>query len=159
MQTSQSIEPGQSFNSWLIRVPIITDYGEIADLASQLGYPCSREDITRRFTLMMNRSDLVVLVIAGPDQRVAGWIGAHIFRSVELDPCAEISGLVVDQKYRSQGAGFALLSAVERWALSSGCKEITVRSNVVRERAHAFYLRHSYGFVKEQKLFSKRLAA
>jgi GNAT superfamily N-acetyltransferase len=64
---------------------------------------------------------------------------------------------VVDQTKRSLGTGAKLLEAAERWAVGKGCKSMSVRSNVTRERAHGFYLRHGYEHFKTQKAFRKSL--
>jgi GNAT superfamily N-acetyltransferase len=64
---------------------------------------------------------------------------------------------VVDEKQRSQGAGAQLLETAERWAKTKGCKSMSVRSNIIRKRAHAFYLRNGYEHYKTQKAFRKSL--
>ncbi len=66
-----------------------------------------------------------------------------------------MNGLVVDEAVRSQGCGWLLLDAGEKWARKKGCKGVSVRSNVIRERAHEFYLRHGYEHYKTQKAFRK----
>ena len=53
--------------------------------------------------------------------------------------------------------GAELLVAAERWAVKNGCKSMSVRSNVIRDRAHAFYLRNGYEHYKTQKAFRKSL--
>jgi GNAT superfamily N-acetyltransferase len=63
----------------------------------------------------------------------------------------------VSEKQRSNGAGAQLLEAAERWARRKRCVNMSVRSNIVRERAHAFYLRHGYEHYKTQKAFRKPL--
>jgi GNAT superfamily N-acetyltransferase len=63
----------------------------------------------------------------------------------------------VDEGQRSLGAGAKLLEAAEQWAKARGCQGISVRSNVVRERAHGFYLRNGYEHYKTQKAFRKPL--
>jgi GNAT superfamily N-acetyltransferase len=50
-----------------------------------------------------------------------------------------------------------LLARAERWAREKGCRAIGLRSNVIRDRAHAFYERHGYKHVKTQKSFRKDL--
>jgi GNAT superfamily N-acetyltransferase len=50
-----------------------------------------------------------------------------------------------------------LLARAERWARERGCREIGLRSNVIRDRAHAFYEGHRYRHVKTQKSFRKDL--
>jgi GNAT superfamily N-acetyltransferase len=76
---------------------------------------------------------------------------------LEVVLCAEVNGLVVDETQRSAGTGAKLLQAAERWAAEKGCKSMSVRSNVVRERAHEFYLRNGYEHYKTQKAFRKYL--
>jgi GNAT superfamily N-acetyltransferase len=50
-----------------------------------------------------------------------------------------------------------LLSRAEEWARENGCRAIGLRSNAIRDRAHAFYERHGYAHVKTQKAFRKQL--
>lgn len=133
------------------------DCNRMAELATQLGYPSSPDDIKRRIAEMTDPGRFVVYVAEDPQHEVIGWIGVYIFRSVEIDKHAEISGLIVDQDARCHGVGARLLLAAEEWARTNGCIHLSVRSNVVRERAHQFYLRHAYEATKTQKTFIKRL--
>jgi hypothetical protein len=55
--------------------------------------------------------------------------------------------------------GRELCRAAEEWARGCGVTRIRVRSNVIRERAHAFYLRDGYARVKTSAVFEKVLAA
>jgi GNAT superfamily N-acetyltransferase len=50
-----------------------------------------------------------------------------------------------------------LLDAAEKWARGKKCKGMSVRSNVIRDRAHAFYERQGYLHIKTQKAFRKPL--
>jgi len=59
--------------------------------------------------------------------------------------------------HRSAGAGKLLLDEAERWAREHGCSAVNLRSNVIRERAHQFYLRNGYEHYKTQKAFRKKL--
>jgi GNAT superfamily N-acetyltransferase len=76
---------------------------------------------------------------------------------LEVERRAEVNGLIVDEQARSAGAGWRLLEAAEKWAKKMRCVGMSVRSNVLRERAHAFYLRHGYEHYKTQKAFRKSL--
>jgi hypothetical protein len=49
-----------------------------------------------------------------------------------------------------------LLAAAEAWAREQGFASMRVRSNVLRERAHRFYLREGYLEKKRQAVFLKR---
>jgi len=132
------------------------DYAHIGELSRQLGYPSTTDEIAARLEGMEHSSDHAVFV-AALDSEVAGWLGVYVCRMVEADPRAEISGLVVDERYRSQRIGWHLLQHAERWAREKRCSMIGLRSNVIRDRAHAFYERHGYKHIKTQKAFRKSL--
>jgi GNAT superfamily N-acetyltransferase len=140
-----------------IRAAIPKDFPQIAELAGQLGYRSTVEDIARRFAAMNNSAEHDAFVAALSDGRIAGWVGVFVQRTVESDACVEISGLVVDERCRSQGVGLRLLERAERWAREKGCRVVRLRSNVIRGRAHSFYERQGYEHVKTQKAFRKNL--
>jgi GNAT superfamily N-acetyltransferase len=133
------------------------DCDAMADLAVQLGYECTGEEVQKRLSHMQDPNGYAVFVAELPEGRIAGWIGAYVLRSVETGSCVEISGLVVDQNVRSRGIGKMLLDSAEQWARSVGCDAISVRSNVKRDRAHRFYINNGYELVKTQKEFRKNL--
>jgi GNAT superfamily N-acetyltransferase len=139
-----------------IRSPRSDDYDEMADLSGQLGYPSTEEQIRLRIERMKD-DDHAVLVAELSSGQIAGWVGMYIFRSVEMDHCTFISGLIIDETFRSQGIGRGLLKAAEEWARHMGCRAICVSSNVIRSSAHAFYLSNGYRSVKTQTTFLKDL--
>jgi GNAT superfamily N-acetyltransferase len=55
--------------------------------------------------------------------------------------------------------GRRLVERGEAWAREKGLNTIGVHSNVVRERAHSFYLRLGYAVTKSQKVFRKSLGS
>ncbi|MGH9475021.1 MAG: GNAT family N-acetyltransferase [Terriglobales bacterium] len=129
----------------------------IAALASQLGYPSSAEQIRRRLAAMQPEEQYFFRVAENSEGRVVGWIGTCITRNAEHDPVPEISGLVVEEAARSRGVGQALVEAAEAWARGQGFAAITVRTNIIRTRAHGFYRRLGYAVVKTQHAFRKEL--
>lgn len=141
----------------VVRPPMPDDYDRMACLAEQLGYPCTGDEIRMRIAGMQDSTLYAVYVAQLRGGQVAGWIGACIFRSVELDSCAEISGLIVDQQIRSRGIGKMLLDAAEEWARNHGCVAISVHSNVTREHAHSFYQKNGYYRTKTQEVLLKNL--
>jgi GNAT superfamily N-acetyltransferase len=143
--------------SGVIRTPEAKDYARMAELAGQLGYAAGGEDIARRLGGMVESREHAVFVAELPGSEIAGWIGVFVYRCVETDMRAEVSGLVVDERRRSQGVGQRLLKQAEQWAREHGCNAIGLRSNVIRERAHAFYQREGYEHYKTQKAFRKKL--
>lgn len=134
-----------------------SDYARVADLAGQLSYPSTPEEIAQRLNGTKDSADHAVFVAELATDEIAGWIAVFVYRTVEADPRAEISGLVVEERFRSQRVGERLLARSEEWARERGCKLIGLRSNVIRERAHAFYERRGYTHVKTQKSFRKPL--
>jgi GNAT superfamily N-acetyltransferase len=140
-----------------IRLPRAEDNARLAELAGQLGYPSSTAEIAKRLAGMEGRRDHALFVAQLASGEIAGWIGVFIYRSVEADARAEISGLVVDERVRSQGIGPQLLQRVEEWARERGCTAVGLRSNVIRDRAHAFYERLGFEHIKTQKSFRKQI--
>lgn len=140
-----------------IRPARADDFARIAALSGQLGYPSTPEEVARRIAGMLPSAEHGVYVAQSAEGDITGAIGVFIYRSFEVDPRAEVSGLVVDERYRSQGIGLRLLARAEEWAREKGCKTIGLRSNVIRGRAHAFYERHGYEHFKSQKSFRKAL--
>lgn len=133
------------------------DAGAIADLCGELGYPARAADVRARLDVVGRREDELVLVAESPERTIAGWI--HVFGAVRIEsaPYAELGGLVVTADLRGKGIGQALVSAAEAWVRERGIGEMRVRSNVIRERAHAFYERQGYRLSKTQKVFVKPL--
>jgi GNAT superfamily N-acetyltransferase len=134
-----------------------SDHARIAELSGQLSYPSTLEEIARRLQGLKTSAEAAVFVAELETGEIAGWIAVFVYRTVEVDARAEVSGLVVDERFRSQRVGERLLARAEEWARENGCQAIGLRSNVIRDRAHAFYERHGYAHVKTQKAFRKQL--
>jgi GNAT superfamily N-acetyltransferase len=98
-----------------------------------------------------------VFVAEAKNAGVVGWLHVSKQALLESDIRAEVNGLVVKEGHRSLGAGARLIEAAEDWARKHGCKNMSVRSNVIRERAHLFYQRNGYEHYKTQKSFRKPL--
>lgn len=133
------------------------DFVQMAELAQQLGYASTADDIATRIAPMRESAEHGVFVAELADGQIGGWIGVFVYRCVEAEARAEVSGLVVDATARSQGIGRQLLERGEQWAREKGCNIIALRTNVVRERAHAFYERQGYQHTKTQRSYRKVL--
>jgi len=143
--------------SGTIRLARPADSERIAELATQLGYPSNPDEISRRLEQIQRSDESSVFVAELDEGEIAGWIGMFVFRSIADEPRVEISGLVVDEKRRSQGIGEKLLERAEQWARERRCRTIGLRCNVIRARAHIFYSQHGYEDKKTQKSFRKLL--
>ena len=140
-----------------IRPAKLADAPRIAELAGQLGYPSTPAQIRRRFRTLQPASQNAVFVAELPNEGVVGWVHVSKVPLLDVDVRAEIDGLVVAEGQRSLGAGARLMAAAENWARKHGCKGMSVRSNVIRERAHKFYEHCGFEHYKTQKSFRKPL--
>jgi GNAT superfamily N-acetyltransferase len=134
-----------------------TDAPQIAVLAGQLGYPATTPEIRKRLVGIKPASLHAVFVADAPEYGVIGWVHVSKQPLLEVEMRAEVNGLVVAEGQRSLGAGGRLLATAEEWARKHGCQGMSVRSNVIRERAHKFYERNGYEHYKTQKSFRKPL--
>jgi len=75
-----------------IRLARPSDYPRMAELAGQLGYQSTADDIARRLAGLITTGEHVVFVAQLADGTIAGWIGAFVYRCVEADARVEISG-------------------------------------------------------------------
>jgi GNAT superfamily N-acetyltransferase len=133
------------------------DAKRIAELSGQLGYPATASQMRERLRGIKPSSQHAVFIVESAKEGVIGWL--HVSRQplLEVEIRAEVNGLVVAEGQRSAGAGARLLAVAEEWARKHGCKGMSVRSNVIRERAHIFYERNGYEHYKTQKSFRKPL--
>jgi GNAT superfamily N-acetyltransferase len=132
------------------------DVASLAELAGELGYPTTAKEIRQRLT-WLKPANMHVVFVAEAGGRLLGW--THVSRNYLLESAvrAEVNGLIVSSAARSQGVGKLLLRAAEEWARKQKCTGVNLRSNVIRDRAHAFYLREGYEHYKTQKAFRKPL--
>lgn len=139
-----------------LRPAALDDAAAIAALNGELGYPATAEEISLRLAALLDAPEHAILVAADGSDVVA-WIQVSVVATIESGAFAEIRGLVVTAARRSRGLGSRLVAAAEEWARERGLSRIRVRSNVNRERTHAFYERLGYRTTKSQKVFDKGL--
>ena len=144
-------------NELNIRRAKTSDATRLAELAGQLGYPTPASQMRARIRNIKPASLHAVFVADSKKDGVVGWLLVSKNPLLESEMRAEVNGLVVAEGQRSLGAGARLIAAAEDWARKHGCKDMSVRSNVIRERAHKFYERNGYEHYKTQKSFRKRL--
>lgn len=131
------------------------DLPRVTELAAQLGYPQDGEGLGRRFQAIVNHSDYA-LFVAKVSNIVVGWAQINIEPlTLLVEPRAEIAALIVDEKYRGQNIGQALLAEAESWAFEQGIQLLRLRSAVTRTDAHRFYQREGYTLAKTSCVFTK----
>lgn len=140
----------------LIRPAGEADLDALAVLSGELGYPVSPAELLPRLRSVLERPDHRLLVAQAADA-VVGWAHGLMRYMLEEPPHAFVGGLVVKDGQRGQHIGEQLMQALEAWARSLGANEVHVYSNVIRERAHRFYVRVGYEHFKTSKVFRKKV--
>lgn len=140
-----------------IRAITPADAASAAQLSAELGYPVAKETMEQRITALEGRNDHAVF-LACVDETAAGWIDVGVVHHLQSEPYGEIGGFVVSEQYRSSGIGKQLIARAEAWMRERGLRRALVRSQIVREKAHRFYLREGYARVKTSAVFEKELS-
>lgn len=142
-----------------VRPARIDDAEAVAVLAGQLGYPTTVAEARTRLARITGDPDHAALVVEVAGPGVIGWLHVFVARRLDCDPFAEISGLVVAEGFRGRRVGETLTHAALAWAAELGCREVRVRSNVVRSDAHRFYQRLGFVQIKAQAVFTLQLGS
>lgn len=139
-----------------IRRATIEDSEAIAHLATLLGYPSDSEQ-TGALLVRLLLDGAHAIFVYELDETVIGWVHVSERQTLVNAPYAEVLGLIAHPDYRNRGVGKSLMRSAEIWATARGLHRLRLRTNVVRKEAHAFYERIGYSFVKEQKLYERKL--
>lgn len=134
-----------------------SDVPELTVLTRELGYDATDDVIAARLRVLLDSSDDHVFVAVDENDRAIAWVHAALRRGLELDRYGQIAGLVVSSEHRSKGIGAELVARAEAWMRDHGIGTVRVHSNVIRERAHQFYLRAGYRHAKTSCVFLKDL--
>jgi len=140
----------------VVRLADIADAPALAALSAQLGYPAEVEAMKKRL-LGLQQNDGHAVFVAQSNDDVVGWLHVFLHQLLESELMAEVGGLVVDGNARGTGVGRMLMARAEQWAAAHGCAAVTLRTNVVRTDAHAFYEKLGYRNIKTQHTYRKRL--
>src|ERR1700730_11528945 len=97
------------------------DAARLAELSGQLGYPASAKQMRARLREVLKDRDGACFVAETRDG-LTGWGHVSTTPLLEVERRAEVNGLVVEEKVRSQGTGALLLLAAEKWAKGMNCQ-------------------------------------
>ena len=125
---------------------------DVCRLSNQLGYPLSTTQIENNIN-EITTSENYAAFVALYNLQIVGWIYGFRTLLIESKPFIEIGGLIVDQTFRNSGIGKKLVEKIKDWALEKAINEVRVRSNVIRNEAHKFYLNNGFTEMKQQKVF------
>src|SRR5436190_9438985 len=125
---------------------------DVCRLSNQLRYPLSTTQIENNIN-EITTSENYAAFVALYNLQIVGWIYGFRTLLIESKPFIEIGGLIVDQTFRNSGIGKKLVEKIKDWALEKAINEVRVRSNVIRNEAHKFYLNNGFTEMKQQKVF------
>lgn len=127
----------------------------MARLALELGYDCDEAAMRRRLLAIRSEADHAIFVGALAGGMVVGFIHMELRRGLISDPFVEIASCVVASQHRRIGIGRALMERGHDWAEQHGIGHVRVRTQPHRREAVAFYERHGYERVKEQRVLAR----
>ena len=139
-----------------VRAIVSADAEAAAHLSGELGYPVDATTMRLRIAQLTASVDHGAFVACQAGQ-VVGWVHVSAVHHMQSDARVEIGGLVVAAHARSAGIGAQLVARAEQWAREAGFTRVVVRSQIMREAAHRFYLREGYARTKTSAVFTKAL--
>ena len=132
------------------------DAAQLSILITQLGYPCTPDEVLIRLNNVGQNSDYRTLVITKNDSPVgmAGMMKGFWYE--KNGAYVRILAFVIAEDQRGKGVGKILIKAVEEWAIKIGANSVVLSSGNRDERkgAHRFYNSLGYedrslGFIKQ----------
>jgi len=96
-----------------------------------------------------------VIFVAETENKVVGYIPLVNYDVIYADNFKNCLGLAVDNDYKRNGIGSALLKQAEIWAKENGAVGIRLCSGAERVNAHKFYESQGYEVTKLQKNLKK----
>ncbi len=136
----------------------IDDAARVAELLRQLGYNRSTEAVGRCIQDALADPDSTILVASVTKGRLVGCLQVVVTRRLAEGDRAEIASVVVDAAWRSRGIGAGLIQAAIEQLQAQDIRNLRVRCNIKRERAHQFYKRFGFRRTKSQKVFDLPLS-
>jgi GNAT superfamily N-acetyltransferase len=139
-----------------VRLLEAVDADAVSALLPDLGYTVSTDDVAARLARLRDWPDQEAFV-AEAGGHVVGLCHVQGVRMLISDGYAEIQALVVSEALQGQGLGKQLLAQASAWASARGYGRVRLRSNVVREGAHAFYEHLGFEKSKASYAFERRI--
>jgi GNAT superfamily N-acetyltransferase len=138
-----------------IRSAAAADLPALTRLCGELGYASDPGQVQRRFARVAADPEHHIFVAEDASGRVLGWVHVHLTKLLESDLRGEVAGMIVAPEARGRGVGRRLMQAAEAWTKGRGGAQVSLRCNLVRTEAHAFYERLGYKVAKTQLNFRK----
>ena len=139
----------------IIRECDVSDYAKIHELnKNAFGYEYPLHKTKDRLAKILTRQT-DKLFVACIEDNIVGYIHGSDYECTYSDALKNVMAIAVNEAYRGNGIGKALLRAIENWAKECDCCGVRLVSGFNRVGAHEFYLRCGYINRKQQKNFIK----
>lgn len=140
-----------------LRSALAGDADDVAQLLSDLGYPCDLAEAAERIAQIAG-NDRQALVVARRDGAVCGLVALDFMYYLPLGTTTcRVTALVVSPTAQGTGLGRTLLKEADRRARAGGAARIELTSGSQRTEAHAFY--RACGYKDSSVRFVKQLGA
>ena len=140
---------------FIVRQAVISDVADIYYInKTSLGYDYDLEKQRCKIEAVLS-DETQVIFVAETDNKVVGYIHLVNYDVIYADNFKNCLGLAVDNDYKRNGIGSALLKQAEIWAKENGAAGIRICSGAERVNAHKFYESQGYEVTKLQKNLKK----
>ncbi len=130
-----------------IRIAKLEDAPVLVDLSNQLGYILALETMEQKLQIYLNNAAKYNVFVAEMDNNVIGYIAISIDELFVVSyKKMQIQGIVVDEKYKGQGIGKALMQRAEEYARENECGAIDLLSGIRRAASGAHHFYKSIGY-------------
>ncbi|MCB1060041.1 MAG: GNAT family N-acetyltransferase [Calditrichaeota bacterium] len=130
-----------------IRLLTKTDHLDWLRMRCELWPNANKNEQRHEIQIFGNRDSYKVWIAEALDGQVVAFLEGQTCNRADgclSDRIFFIEGWWVDQKYRRQGVGHALMRAAEEWAKTNGCQELASDTWLDNDPSHAAHL--SFGF-------------
>ena len=137
----------------VIREASVHDVPSLQFLCTELGYPCSSEEILVRIENLVSRTDHAIFITTDASNNITAWI--HLFETYRLEspPFAEIGGFIVHPDHRRMGIAARMIEHARQWTKARGLDKLCVRCNAERVDGNRFYESAGFQLNKIQKVW------
>ncbi len=140
---------------YVIREALIDDYKDIYSInRDSLEYEYPLDNTKRQLEIILSNNSHKIYV-AVFNNKVIGYVHLIDHYVSYFDHIKNVLAIAVDDEYKRQGLGTALMKKAEEWAKETGAIGIKLLSSEFRPDAHKFYKKQGYIFKKNQLNFQK----
>ena len=131
----------------------IEDAASVARLLGQLGYERTPDEVAHGIETSATNPAIHILVAALPEGTIVGCLQTFVTCRLAEGDRGEIASLAVDADWRGRRIGTRLVQKAVEQLRAQGIRDLRVRCNIKRKRAHRFYERFGFQRTKTQTVF------